>query len=214
MAQGWEKPSWGGVKTDKSEEIEEGVEVKGKSHRRTTEVMELSLKYEYKRAHSEVALIDCLGMADFKEGYSYNFITSGDVDALSYLKLVLRHQPKLHHLICSTWCMSAEDIYQLRLWVENGTIDRLDLYVGEIFPTSYRIEWAMLQKMYNELKCGRLCVFRNHSKIFAGFGDKYAFGIQMSANINTNPRTENGNITIDKGLYEFYKAYFDDINSF
>lgn len=155
-----------------------------------------------------------MGVKDFEEGHSYNFITAGDVDALSYLKLMLIHQPRLHHLICTTWCMAAEDIFQLRKWVEEGAIEKLDLYVGEIFPSSYRIEWAMLNKMYEELRCGRLCVFRNHSKIFAGIGEKYAFGIQTSANINTNPRTENGNITIDRGLYEFYKNYFDGINSF
>ena len=31
---------------------------------------------------------------------------------------------------------------------------------------------------------------------------------------NTNPRTENGCITISKDLFEFYKNYFDNINSF
>lgn len=60
----------------------------------------------------------------------------------------------------------------------------------------------------------RLCVFRNHSKIYAGEGDKFAFAIETSANINTNPRTEQGVVTIDRGLYEFYKAYFDGIESF
>ena len=48
----------------------------------------------------------------------------------------------------------------------------------------------------------------------AKHGPKFAFGIQTSANINTNPRTENGCITIDRELYEFYKAYFDGIKSF
>ena len=192
----------------------EDVSVTQKTHRRTTECLGLSLKYEYRRASSEVALIDCLGMDDFRQGYSYNFITSGDVDAISYLKLIIRHQPKIKHLIASTWCMSAEDILQLRKWVEDGVIKSLDMYIGEIFPSSYRIEWGMLTKMYEELKCGRLVFFKNHSKIFAGYGEKYAFGIQLSANFNTNPRTENGCITIDDGLYRFYKAYFDDINSF
>lgn len=207
---GWGSTKWGGVKPIEVED----VPVTQKNLRRTTECLELSLKYEYRRASSEVALIDCLGMDDFKQGYSYNFITSGDVDALSYLKLIIRHQPKIKHLIASTWCMSAEDILQLRKWVEDEVIKSLDMYVGEIFPSSYRIEWAMLTKMYEELKCGRLAFFKNHSKIFAGYGEKYAFGIQLSANFNTNPRTENGCITIDDGLYRFYKAYFDGINSF
>lgn len=32
-----------------------------------------------------------------------------------------------------------------------------------------------------------------------------------SANINTNPRTEQGVITINRELYQFYKDYFDGI---
>lgn len=31
--------------------------------------------------------------------------------------------------------------------------------------------------------------------------------------MNTNPRTEQACITIDRGLYEFYKEYFDGIIS-
>lgn len=61
---------------------------------------------------------------------------------------------------------------------------------------------------------GRIAVFKNHSKIFAGIGKKFAFGIQTSANINTNPRTENGCITIGNDIFEFYKTYFDGIKSF
>ncbi len=61
---------------------------------------------------------------------------------------------------------------------------------------------------------GRIAVFKNHSKIYAGFGPKFAFAVESSANINTNPRTENGCITIDRGIYEFYREFFDGIKSF
>ncbi len=72
----------------------------------------------------------------------------------------------------------------------------------------------MLNEIFDKYKCGRIVHFKNHSKIFAGYGDKFYFGIQSSANINTNPRTENACITIDKGIYEFYKDYYDNIKSF
>lgn len=185
-----------------------------KSHRRRVECTEFSTKYEYRRAFSELALIDALNGRGLEVGKSYAFITGGDVDALSYLKLVLRHFPKIEHLIASTWCMNAEDILQLRKWVEEGIIGGLDMYVGEIFPSSYKIEWAMLKAMYSELKCGRLAYFHNHSKIFAGMAQGVDFAIQTSANINTNPRTEQGLITIGAGLYDFYRTYFDGINSY
>lgn len=69
----------------------------------------------------------------------------------------------------------------------------------------------MINKMMIETGCGRVVSFKNHSKIFAGVGEKFAFVIESSANINTNPRTEQGVITISRDLFEFYKQYFDGI---
>ena len=187
-----------------------------KTRRRTTKCLELSPKYEYRRAFSEVKLLEAMEYVELKDGHTYNFITAGDVDSLSYLKIVLnRHN--LDYMPCSTWCMASEDVLQLQQWWENKKICKFDMYLGEIFPNSYRVEWAMVQDFYREHpEAGRAAVFRNHSKIYAGCNVKenFYFGIQTSANINTNPRTENGSITVDRGIYDFYKAYFDGINSF
>ena len=166
----------------------------------------------YRRAFSETKLLDLLGFEEFKEGTSIFFLTGGDIDALSFLKIILRHQ-KLKYCLFSTWCMAKEDIYQFKDFTETGMIKKLDAYVGEIFPTSYKLEYDLLKPIV-EKSGGRLAVFRNHSKIFAGYGDKFYFGIQSSANINTNPRTENAVITIGKDIFDFYFDYFDGINSF
>lgn len=167
----------------------------------------------YRRAFSETQLLDlCMNEFPFQEGDSYHFITGGDVDGLSYLKIILRQQD-LEYCLFSTWCMAAEDVHQIKDWLEAGKIKKLDAYVGEIFPGTYRLEYELLRPLI-EAYGGRVAVFRNHSKIFAGYGDKFAFGIETSANINTNPRTENGCITIDRELFEFYKEYFDKIVSF
>lgn len=180
------------------------------SRRRHTAVTELSNAYLYRRAYSETQLLDVVDFS-YKEGHSYHFITGGDVDSLSFLKTVLRQQD-IDYLLFSTWCMAAEDIRQIDEWISEGRIKRMDAYVGEIFPTTYKVEWAMLKDMMQRHGCGRLVAFRNHSKIFAGYG-RFPFVIESSANINTNPRTENACITIDKGLFEFMKEYFDGINS-
>ena len=187
------------------------LEAKSKSSRRTVECLELSMKYLYRRAFSEIQLLD--NTEELKDGHCYNYITAGDVDSLSYLKLILRHQD-LDYCLFSTWCMSAEDIKQIEEWVDAGKIKKLDAYLGEIFPNQYKIEYKMLKDLFAKHDLGRIAVFKNHSKIYAGYGDKFFFGIQTSANINTNPRTENGCVIIDKGIYEFYRSYFDGIKSF
>ena len=180
--------------------------------RRSTECLELSDKFLMRRAYGEDIPLQRMGIEALQNNTSYHFITGGDVDALSYLKVVLLHAKKIHYLLASTWCMSAEDIKQLTDWYENGTIEHLDIYVGEIFPTTYVVEWRMLNNFYQEHpEAGRVKCFRNHSKIFAGFADEFDFAIETSANINTNPRTEQGVINISHDLALFYKNFFDKI---
>nr|DAK84123.1 MAG TPA: hypothetical protein [Caudoviricetes sp.] len=118
-----------------------------KNHRRKTLCLELSDHYLYRRAFSECSLLDACGSFDFAPGHSYHFITAGDVDALSYLKAILRQQP-LDYCLFSTWCMAAEDILQFDQWLQEGKIRRLDAYVGEIFPNSYKVEYALLKECF------------------------------------------------------------------
>lgn len=164
----------------------------------------------YRRAYGETRLLDALGF-DFRDGESYHVLTGGDVDGLSFLRVVIRQQD-LDYCLFSTWCMASEDIYEIGEWLDEGKIKRMDAYVGEIFPGSYRQEYNILKPII-ESHGGRVCVFRNHAKIFAGYGDKFAFGIETSSNINTNPRAENGCITIGRDIYDFYRDYFDGIIS-
>lgn len=166
----------------------------------------------YRRAFSETQLLDLMDGENFEKGYSYHFITGGDVDALSYLKIILRQQD-LEYCLFSTWVMAHEDICQIEEWLEAGKIKKLDAYVGETFSGTYKLEYAKLKGLITA-HGGRVAVFRNHSKIFAGHGKKFAFGVETSANINTNPRTENGCITIDRALFDFYYEYFNGIKSY
>ncbi len=184
---------------------------KQQPRRRRTECLVRDEKNIYRKAYSETQLLDAVGF-DFKDGQSYHCITAGDVDSLSFLKVVLRQQ-NLEYCLFSTWCMAMDDIMQFDEWLKGGKIKKLDAYVGEIFPGSYTVEYRALKEVIKQCG-GRVAVFRNHAKIYAGYGDKFYFGIETSANINTNPRTENGCITIGRDIYEFYKGYFDGIISF
>lgn len=128
-------------------EEEENNKPRQRLHRRKAALIEISARHAYRRAFSEVTLLDAMGKFSFDEGLAYHFITAGDVDAMSYLKAVLRAQD-LDHLIVSTWVISGEDILELREWLADGKIKKLDMYVGEIFPTSYKVEWAMLEELF------------------------------------------------------------------
>lgn len=205
-------PSWDAAPEISDNDPEEEIEPEGKKTKRRTEALKYRLKNTiYRRAFSETQLMDAVGF-DFADGDIINCITAGDVDAMSYLKLIIRQQ-NLEYVLMSTWCMANDDILQIEEWIEAGKIKKCDMYVGEIFPGTYRVEYEELKRVITP-EIGRIAVFRNHSKIFAGYGDKFHFGIQTSANINTNPRTENGCIQISREIFEFYKSYFDGIKSF
>lgn len=165
----------------------------------------------YRYASSEKRLSEILP-PEIADGEAWHVLTSGDVDSLSFVAHTVR-STTLDYCALSTWCMALPDVIQLRAWIEDRTIERLDAYVGEIFPGSYAAEHAELCRAVS-LCQGRVAVFRNHSKIFLMRSGNRAWVVESSANTNTNPRTENHCITSDMGLFLHHKSYFDSIKSF
>ena len=176
-------------------------------------------RYMYRRAYSEMELLDTFSnptLLPLPKGYVFNFLTRGDIDTLSYLKLIIRQQ-NIHHAIVSTWCVDMNDIRTMKKWVDDGRIGRLDLYLGEIYTTGrHGLEAADFQAEFEGYENVKVVVTRNHSKIMAGKGEKYSFVVQTSANINTNPRIENACILIPEdteadALFQFYLEFFQDV---
>lgn len=178
---------------------------------RTVQVFKTMCTAKKMKLLSEAALDEALEW-HLEEGAAYHCISFGDVDSLTYLRHILR-QERLEYVLISTWCMAMEDAEEIASWVSRGMIGRVDFYVGEIFKNGYRGVRDAIEAVASSCG-GRVARFRNHSKIMAGFGERLSFAIESSANINTNPRTEQAVITVDRGLAEFYKEFFDGINSF
>lgn len=174
-------------------------------------VLQTANKQEMRRVLSEIKLEKELPW-HFEKGVCYHCISFGDVDSLTYMRVIVKQQ-HIKYALLSTWCMAMEDCKEIRDWVERGYIDRIDFYIGEIFKASYRPEYDFLQEMCRELG-GRVAMFRNHSKVMVLFGDRFDAAIESSANVNTNPRTEQTAITIDSELARWYKEFFDGIKSF
>lgn len=168
-------------------------------------------KHFYRRAKSEEALFDELDNP-FLKGYSYHVISFGDVDSLSFLKHIIKQQ-NIKKIIISTWVIAKEDIAQLEKWLDKGIIKEIDFFVGEIYKSRYPDNYIKLMALMKKYK-GRFVVFKNHSKVIAGYGDKYDFCVESSANINTNPRCENTVVTLNKELVDFYLDFFKNIKSF
>ena len=188
-------------KTDLSKQPKKRVEVQHrKGHRQLS-----------RKASSEQALMKAMDW-HFEEGDSYHCFSWGDVDSMSYLKHVL-HQQRIHYLALSTWCMAGEDVEDLREWYHRGMIRRVDFFMGEIFQGSYPEVYADVKDFVEEEQ-GRLVIFRNHSKVMAIIGERFDCLIESSANVNTNPRSENTVLTVDRELTAAYVDLFNGIKSF
>ena len=148
----------------------------------------------------------------FREGDCYHCFSFGDVDSLTYFKHVLRQQRVLY-LGLSTWCMAGEDVDDLRQWHDRGMLGCVDFFVGEIFPGSYPMVDEAVKAFVQECG-GKRVVFRNHSKVMMVVGEKFDCLIESSANVNTNPRSENTVLTVDRKLVSDYVDIFNGIISF
>lgn len=168
-------------------------------------------RHEMRRVLSELALEKQLPW-HFEQGVSYHCISFGDVDSLTYMRVIVKQQ-RIKYALLSSWCMASEDIAEVRSWIKRGYIGRCDFYIGEIFKASYYKQYEELTALCKELG-GRVCMARNHSKIMVLLGEKFDAVIESSANVNTNPRIEQTVITVDGDLAFWYKSFFDGLISF
>ncbi len=165
-----------------------------------------------RKASSEFALETAMNW-HWEEGDSYHCFSFGDVDSFSFFKMVLRQQ-RIKYCALSTWCMAGEDVQDLINWHKRGMVGRVDFYLGEIFQGSYPEVYEMVTQEALPLWNGRLCIFRNHSKVMAIKGERFDCLIESSANINTNPRSENTVVTVDSSLVDDYIRLFGLIKPF
>lgn len=161
-----------------------------------------------RRAKSEAVLREVLP-SRIEPGDSWHVVSHGDVDSLSFLAHAIDGVSYFDYVAISTWCMAHPDLETLSNWLDSGKIDRLDLFVGEIFPSQYSAEFSFAMEMAR-LYGVRVVVARNHSKVMLMADEKndYFLVVESSANVNTNPRIEQTSVTNSADLYRFYKEFF------
>ena len=144
---------------------------------------------------------------------SYHVMSHGDVDSLSYLRHIVTAQP-LEYVSISTWVIARNDIDEIAGWLDGGRVQRIDFYLGEIFPGQYGDEHAQIKRVMARNQ-GRIVIARNHSKVMLAMNaaEDYYAAIESSANVNTNPRIEQTSIHRSEDLFHFYKDFFDGLRT-
>lgn len=169
------------------------------------------LRYAYRRAYSELQLLDGLSGEVFQEGTCYVFLSRGDVDLMSYLQAVVRMQ-RIDQLGLSTWNANLPDVARLVQLHDEGRIGRMDLFLGTVNRVGAEARQNIEE--YRRTAEGRpdirIVVAKTHAKAFWGVGPSFPFVITGSANLNTNVNMEAMTVLVDRGAYELFNAFFNE----
>jgi hypothetical protein len=151
--------------------------------------------------------------ADLDPGTSLHVISSGDIDALSYLIALADRYGPFDHLYASTWTLSREDCHLLQRYLTDKTIARLVMFTGEYFASRETSVYATLMDVVKHHPGSQLHLFKNHCKLLIMANKKTGFYAvcEGSANFTTNPRTEQTVITRSKSLHDFYIEWFEEL---
>ena len=182
-----------------------------KKLRRITDLTEVSAEDEMRRAYGVGELVKLMSDKPVP-GKSYHIITGGAIDLICHLYWLLRHWPHMKKVLISAWAISGRDILFLEKLLKDGQIDRVELLVGDIFPTKYKMEWKKLMEIYDSGGISAVYKSTIHSKLLlmeADDGTKLV--IESSANCNMNPRVEQSCVTVSEKLYDFYFTYLHEM---
>ena len=182
-----------------------------KKLRRITDLTVISTEDETRRAYGVGELVKLMSDKPVP-GKSYHIITGGAIDLICHLFWLLRHWQHMKKVLISAWAISGRDILFLEKLLKEGQIDRVELLVGDIFPTKYKMEWKKLMEIYDSGGISAVYKSTIHSKLMlmeADDGTKLV--IESSANCNMNPRVEQSCVTISEKLYDFYFTYLHEM---
>lgn len=182
-----------------------------KKLRRITDLTVVSAEDEMRRAYGVGELVKLMSDKPVP-GKSYHIITGGAIDLICHLYWLLRHWPHMKKVLISAWAISGRDILFLEKLLKDGQIDRVELLVGDIFPTKYKMEWKKLMEIYDSGGISAVYKSTIHSKLLlmeADDGTKLV--IESSANCNMNPRVEQSCVTVSEKLYDFYFTYLHEM---
>jgi len=171
----------------------------------------LSPRRRYERMQQKDALEDVLAGTPV-EGESVHILSRARFDFWTWVPAMLDwidHSPDLY---CSTWTLSRGNVVELlELW-DAGRIDRAHFLTGLYFK---RRETAVYTRLLEGIRArgGRYRSSRNHAKVLllANPDRKAWLTVEGSANLTSNPRTENYIVTNDRGLWEFHRGWMEEL---
>lgn len=113
-------------------------------------------------------------------------------------------------LYCATWTTNNINTKELIELYDQGKIGSINFVVGRYFQNREQAVYNYLAGKLLE-RGQKLSVGEHHLKVLLLNNGENFITIESSANLTSNPRTEQFTYSNDKGLFDFYKSWFESL---
>lgn len=160
-------------------------------------------------ASSDAAMATCLH-STIPDGHSLHVLSTGDVDALSYIKGLLALHQYADELHISTWRINTTDLQHLDDLLNQGRIGDFHLLIDPRFERIAPDQYSRALELIGRYPGSTMRLAPNHSKVtlFCNREQDVWIAIESSANVNTNKRMEQTSLHRSRQLWTFYADMF------
>ena len=148
------------------------------------------------------------------EGESIHVVSNAKFDFATWIPVMLNWIGKAETLWVSTWTASRSNVVELMAEWDSGRIGTVNFLSGLYFKRRETAVYSYLLEGIRQ-RGGRFRCSENHAKVL--LLDNPATGIYLvvegSANLTSNPRTEQYTLTHDQGLHTFHREWMNEVLS-
>lgn len=145
-------------------------------------------------------------------GETWHIVSNGKYDYWTFVPVILDIlKEPAHEFYGSTWTMNRNNVQELIELFDTGRIEKIAILTGTYFKRRETAVYATLTEALFSRK-QRYVAFQNHAKvILIGTETGSKIVVEGSANFTANPRLEQYTLSNDQGLYEFHKAWMEQM---
>ena len=143
-------------------------------------------------------------------GETIHVISNAKYDFFNVIMAAATKTAPVFDFYGSTWTMSKYNVQDLLSALDNGTIKNATILTGTYFKRRESPVYAQLVTgltKHNQ----RFIAFENHTKVALLRSKDVHLVFEGSANFTANPRLENYIICNDQELYEFHRAWMEEL---
>ena len=173
----------------------------------------LTPRRKFQRIQQRQALNEVIGEPP-AVGESIHVLSAAKFDYWTWVPAMVDWLGRADELYCSTWTLSRQNAVEMfELW-DTGKVQpgKVAFLTGLYFKRRETAVYSMLLAGIRE-RGGRYRAFLNHAKVLllCNAAQRHYLTIEGSANLTSNPRVEQSVITNDQALYNFHRAWFEEM---